>query len=106
MASCGRTPRKHRARHGGGDARCCRTDRAPALLGRPAPRAADWGLTRELRMFLLDARRWNNDFDLNLRRWHGFLTIAAREATGTQFRRWVFRVVDAMVLALPGNDPE
>jgi tetratricopeptide (TPR) repeat protein len=71
-----------------------------------AARGAQWGFTPELRMFLLDARRWNNDVDANLRRWHGFLRSAAADATYAQFQRWVFRVVDAMVLALPDNDLE
>jgi hypothetical protein len=71
-----------------------------------AARAADWELTLELRSFLLDVRRWNNDLEANLRRWHAFLRTAVTEATYTQFRRWAFRVVDAMMLALPDNDPE
>ena len=71
-----------------------------------AARATDWELTLELRMFLLDARRWNNDLHANVQRWHRFLRNAVTEATYSQFRRWVFRVVDAMVLALSDNDPE
>jgi hypothetical protein len=71
-----------------------------------AARAANWGLTNELGAFILDGRRWNNDLDANIRRWHGFLRVAAKEASALQFRRWVFRVVDAMILALPQNGPE
>lgn len=70
-------------------------------------RAADWRLTPALRAFLLDTRRWNNDLDANLLRWHAFLRIAAAEAPIWLFQRWVFRVVDAMVLSLPDtNSPE
>jgi tetratricopeptide (TPR) repeat protein len=71
-----------------------------------AARAADWCVTSDLRAFLLDRRRWNNDFEENLKRWHRFLRIASTEATFPQFQRWVFRVVDAMMLALPDNEPE
>ncbi len=70
-----------------------------------ACRAADWTLTFETRAFLVDRRRWNDDFEVNLRRWHDFLRSAVKEASRKKFRDWVFRVVDAVVLGLPGNEP-
>jgi hypothetical protein len=71
-----------------------------------AARSADWGLTLELRTFVLDERRWNNDFEANLMRWHDFLRAAFTAASFTQLEHWVFRVVDAMMLSLPQNAPE
>lgn len=70
-------------------------------------RAADWDLTTELRTFILDPRRWNNELDANLQRWHGFLRVACIEAAPWQFQRWVFRLADSLVLSLPDtNSPE
>jgi hypothetical protein len=71
-----------------------------------AARASGWCLTEELLAFLIDSRRWNNDLEANLRRWHAFLRVASLEATSRQFQAWAFRVVDAMLLTLPKNDPE
>jgi hypothetical protein len=61
-------------------------------------------LTPEVETLLRDKARWNNDLNGTLRRWLDFLRIAAIEASWKQFNRWVFRVVDAMALALPDND--
>jgi tetratricopeptide (TPR) repeat protein len=67
-------------------------------------RAAGWNLTFALRTFLLDNRRWNEEFDANLRRWLDFLRVVFDEAP-ERFGTWVFRVADAAILALSQNPP-
>jgi uncharacterized protein HemY len=71
-----------------------------------AARSAGWAITEEIGVFMRDERRWNNDFEANLERWQAFLRVAFAEASFRQFEHWVFRFVDAMMLALPQNDPE
>jgi tetratricopeptide (TPR) repeat protein len=68
-------------------------------------RDAGWDLTFASRAFLLDHRRWNEEFDLNLRRWLDFLRVVKRDAPDSAFSKWVFRVADAATLALPQAEP-
>jgi hypothetical protein len=67
-------------------------------------RAAGWDLTFAMRTFLLDHRRWNEEFEANLRRWLDFLRVVFVEAP-EKFGTWVFRVADAAILALSQNPP-